>query len=52
MVRGRGKILITAMLIYRHWVIMAYSEKLADIMVLEKCEVYSTKKDNIAFALA
>ena len=23
---------------------MAYSEKLSDIIVLEKCEVYSTKK--------
>ena len=32
------------MLIYRHWVIMAYSKKLSDIIVLGKCEVYSTKK--------
>ena len=32
--------------------IMAYSEKLSDIIVLEKCEVYSTKKANIAFGLA
>ena len=31
---------------------MAYSEKLSDIIDLEKCEVYSTKKANIAFALA
>ena len=31
---------------------MAYSEKLSDIIVLEKCEVYSTKKAYIAFALA
>ena len=31
---------------------MAYSEKLSDIIVLEKCEVYNTKKVNIAFALA
>ena len=30
---------------------MAYSEKLSDIIVLEKCEVYSTKKANTAFAL-
>ena len=29
--RGGGKIFITAMLIYRHWVIIAYSEKLSDI---------------------
>ena len=36
------------MLIYRHWVILAYSEKLSDIIVLEKCEVYSTKKANKA----
>ena len=42
----------TLMLINRHWVIMAYSEKLSDIIDLEKCEVYSTKKANIAFALA
>ena len=33
---------------------MACSEKLSDIIVLEKCEVYSTKnlKANKAFALA
>ena len=30
---------------------MPYSEKLSDIIVLEKCEVHSTK-NNIAFALA
>ena len=47
-----GKILITVMLIYGHWVIMAYSEKLSDIIVWEKCEVYATKKANISFALA
>ena len=29
-----------------------YSEKLSDIKDLEKCEVYSKKKANIAFALA
>ena len=49
---GWGKFFITAMLIYRHWVIMAYREKLSDIIVLGKCEVYSTKKANIAFAFA
>ena len=31
------------MLIYRHCVIMAYSEKFSDIIVLEQREVYSTK---------
>ena len=31
---------------------MAGGERLSDIIVLEKCEVYSTKKANIAFALA
>ena len=31
-------------LIFRHLVIMAYNEKLSDIIVLEKCEVYSTEK--------
>ena len=31
---------------------MAYSEKLSDFIILEKCEIYSTKKANIAFALA
>ena len=31
---------------------MAYSEKLSDIIVLEKCEFYSTKKTNIALAFA
>ena len=36
--------LITVTLIYMHLVIMAYSEKLSDIIVFEKCEVYSTKK--------
>ena len=51
MVREGGKIFITAMLIYRHWVIIAYCEKLSDIIVLEKCEE-STIKANIAFPLA
>ena len=47
-----GKNLITVMLIYRHLVIMAYSEKLSDIIPLGKCEFYHTQKANIAFALA
>ena len=42
-VRGLGQILITAMLIYRHWVIMAYSKKLSDIKALRKWEFYHTK---------
>ena len=41
---GWGKIVITVALIYRHWVMMAYSEKLSEIVDLEKCEVYSIKK--------
>ena len=41
---GWGKILITVMLIYRYLVIMAYSEKLSDIIVSDNCEVYSTNK--------
>ena len=36
----------------RHWVITAYSEKLLDIIALEKYEVYTTKKANKAFASA
>ena len=51
--RGQGwdQILITVMHnVYRHYVIVAYSEKLSDIIVLKKFEVYSTKKANIAFA--
>ena len=31
---------------------MVYGEKLADTIVLEKCEVDLTKKVNISFALA
>ena len=46
------KFLITVMLIYRHWVIMAYSDRFLDIIVLKKCEVYSTKNVNIPFVLA
>ena len=41
----------TAMLIYRHWVIMVYSEKLINIIAEIKCEDYHTKKANIGFAL-
>ena len=33
-------------------IIIAYSEKLSDIVVLKKCQVYSTNKANIAFSLA
>ena len=32
----------TVMLIYRHWTIMAYSEKLSDIIALEESEVHYT----------
>ena len=32
------------MLIYRHWAIMVYSEKLLNIIALMKCEDYHTKK--------
>ena len=49
---GGGVIFITVMLIYRHWVIIAFSEKLSDIIILGKCEVYPTKYPNITFALA
>ena len=33
---GWGKTFITVMLIYRHLVSVAYSEKLSDIIVMEK----------------
>ena len=36
---GWDKILITVMLIFRHCVFMAYSEKLSDKIVFEKCEL-------------
>ena len=39
-----GKILVTVMLIYRQWAIMAYSENLSDIIALGKCEVHYTNK--------
>ena len=32
------------MLIYRHWAIIVYSEKLLNIIALMKCEDYNTKK--------
>ena len=46
----------TAMLIYKHWVIMVYSEELLNIIAVKKCEDYHTqkahtKKANIGFAL-
>ena len=41
---GWGKLLIVVMLIYSYWVIIEYSEKFSDIIVLEESEVYSTKK--------
>ena len=34
----------TAMLIYKHWVIMVYSENLLNITALKKREDYYTKK--------
>ena len=40
------------MLIYRHRVILASNEKLSDIIVLEKCEVYSTKKKQYSFCIS
>ena len=43
---------MTDMLIYRHLVIIAYSEKSSDIIVLEKCEVYSTKKKQYSFCIS
>ena len=46
-----GKIFETAILIYKHWAIMVYYEKLWDKIVLRKCAVNYTKKANIAFAL-
>ena len=39
------------MLIYRHLVIMAYSEKLSDIIVLEKCEV-NLQKNRYSFCFS
>ena len=42
---------LTPMLIYRHWVIMVYSEKLLNIIAVMKCEDYHTKKANKGFAL-
>ena len=39
------------MLIYRHWVIMVYSEKLLHIIALMKCEDYHTQKAKYRFCL-
>ena len=48
--KGVGQNFNHIMLIYRHWVTMAYSEKLSDLRVLEKCEsLFFYKKTNIAF---
>ena len=46
-----GKIVITVMLIYRHWVIMAYSKKLSDtgLIALGK---WKADHKNITFTLA
>ena len=49
--KGLGVNVDTAMLIYRHWVIMVYSEKLFNIIAVMKCEDYHTKKANIGFEL-
>ena len=49
--RGLGKNLITVMLIYRHWVILAYSEKLSDLIVFRNVK-FIPQEANIAFALA
>ena len=40
---GGGKFFIT---------VMCYSEKLSDIIVLEKCEVYSTNKGQYSFCIS
>ena len=37
-----GKNFDTAMLIYRHWAIRVYSEKLLNIIALRKCEDHYT----------
>ena len=50
-VKGGGVKLWHCHAIYRHWVIMVYSEKLLNIIALMKCEDYHTKKANIGFAL-
>ena len=49
-VKGVGKNFDTAMLIYRHCVIMVYSEKMLSIIALRKCG-YLHKKANISFAI-
>ena len=40
----RGKFFDTAMLTYRHWAIMVYSEKLLNIIALRKCEDHNTNE--------
>ena len=47
---GLGKILDTVMLIYRHWAVMANSEKLSDKIALGKCEVHY-KKSQYSFCI-
>ena len=39
-----GVIFVTVMLIYRHWVIMAFNDKLTDIIAFGKCKVQYIKK--------
>ena len=46
------KILFTVELIYRHWVIMAFGEKLSDIKAFGEIGTLTHKKANIAFATA
>ena len=40
-----------SMLIYRHWAIMVYSEKLLNIVAMRKRDNHYTKKAYIGFAL-
>ena len=44
-VRGWGKMFVTVMLIYRHWAIMVYSEKLSDIIFGKRKVHYPQKAD-------
>ena len=41
---GWAKNFDTAILIYRHWAIMAYSEMLFNIIAMRKCEDHHTTK--------
>ena len=43
-VKGVGENFDTAMLIYRHWAIKVYCERLLNITALMKCEDYQTQK--------